>query len=202
MTKAVLLDLGNVVLGVDFRRVFQSWADSAGVSTDRFYGRWQMDDAYKAHERGEITFDAYTRHLAVTFEVDLTHEEWETGWNDIWTSPFHSVVELLPAVSAQLPLYCFTNTNDTHTRFWRREYADALESFEHIFVSSEIGGRKPDRSAFHQVCAEMNHTPGDVLFVDDSRENVNGALRAGLNSRHVQTEAEVVDTLRRLINRG
>lgn len=37
---AILLDLGNVVLGVDFRRVFDFWSELSQVPSERFYSRW------------------------------------------------------------------------------------------------------------------------------------------------------------------
>ncbi len=197
--KAVLLDLGNVVIGVDFRRVFNAWAAAAGTAPDRFHSRWRMDDAYRGHERGELSFAEYTAHLSQVFQVELSAEQWQDGWNDIWTQPFHDVIELLPQVAARYPLYCFTNTNDTHAVYWRRHFADALGHFERIFVSSEMGERKPDPAAFTRVCEHIGTHPEQVLFLDDTGENVNGAGRAGLQARQVDNEAAVVRQLTALL---
>ncbi len=199
MTQAVLLDLGNVVLGVNFHQVFRHWAAAARVDEERFYEHWRIDPAYQAHERGELDFADYAEHLAGVFDIELTHDEWLAGWNAIWTEPFHQVVDLLPHIAQRYPLYCFTNTNDAHAVHWRHHYADALTHFEHVFVSSEIGARKPDTSAFQQVCADMGHAPSSVLFLDDTLENVNGAYAAGLSAQHVRNQDEVVAALTRLI---
>jgi putative hydrolase of the HAD superfamily len=199
MKKAVLLDLGNVVLGVDFRRVFKTWAASAGVDEQIFYDGWALDQAYKDHETGHIDFDAYTQALSGRFGVDLPASEWRRGWNDLWTEPFHTVIELLPAVADRYHLYGFTNTNDTHAACWRELFGHALERFAHIYVSSEIGLRKPDEAAYIHVCDHMSIAPRDVIFLDDTRENVEGAAGAGLDARHVKSEAAVAATLRALL---
>lgn len=201
MTKAVLLDLGNVVLGIDFRRVFARWAELAGVDERRFYDNWAVDDAYKAHEVGEITFTEYCENLGLMFELELTEVQWQEGWNSLWTEPFHSVIELLPAVASRFELYGFTNTNNTHAAFWRPAFSRELSHFEHIFVSSEIGFRKPDESAFAHVCAQIEHAPEDVLFLDDAAENVSGARESGLAVRHVTSEQAVRDALQSLLDR-
>lgn len=201
MTKAVLLDLGNVVLGVDFRRVFSAWAEAANVSEQVFYDRWQIDDAYADHETGKIDFDQYADRLAERFKVNLSREQWRDGWNSLWTEPFHSVIELLPAIASRYDLYAFTNTNDTHAECWRALYGSALRPFEHIFVSSEIGVRKPHVDAFHYVCRAAGSEAGHTLFLDDTLENVKGALDAGLQAHHVASENDVASHLQRLLDR-
>ena len=199
MTQAVLLDLGNVVLGVDFRNVFRHWAASANIDEERFFEHWRMDAAYEAHERGELPFEDYAEHLAGVFDVELTRDQWLAGWNAIWTEPFQQVISMLPEVAKRYPLYCFTNTNDAHTLHWRHHYAEAISHFQHTFVSSELGMRKPDVSAFHYVCAEMQQPPSNILFLDDTQTNVDGAHAAGLNAKHVRNESEVVAELAQLL---
>lgn len=200
MTQTVLLDLGNVVLGIDFRRVFTYWAKTGKVDEQRFYENWVMDDAYEAHEVGQLDFAAYSQHLSQVFDVQLSDEDWQRGWNDLWTEPFHKVTALLPRIAQRYPLYAFTNTNDTHAAEWRSRYPTELSPFQHIFVSSEIGLRKPDREAYHHVCDAMDTTPEKVLFLDDHPMNVSGALESGLNSVKVVGEDEVVAQLQTLLS--
>lgn len=202
MDKVVLLDLGNVVIGIDFRRVFSTWAAHAEVPEYVFYDGWAMDDAYKEHEIGNIDFAMYAQALSQRFNVTMPLEAWQAGWNDLWTGPFHDVIELLPAVADRYPLYGFTNTNDTHAACWRELFGDKLGHFEDIYVSSEIGVRKPDVHAYHNVCERMSSTPDQVIFLDDSAANIRGAHDAGLDARHVQTEAEVAATLRSLLEQS
>ena len=77
--KAVLLDLGNVVLGVDFRRVFAYWARLSNTKEELFLAKWSMDEAYEQHERGEIDFDEYSLHLSNRFKI--TNSGWRAGTN-------------------------------------------------------------------------------------------------------------------------
>lgn len=200
MTQAVLLDLGNVVLGVDFRNVFSAWAKAANVPEQLFYERWEIDAAYADHETGHIDFDQYCAALADRFEVNMTPEQWQHGWNSLWTEPFHNVIELLPEIASRYSLYGFTNTNNTHAECWRSMYGPALTAFEHIFVSSEIGVRKPHVEAFHYVCQSAGTEVDQTVFLDDTIENVSGALAAGLQAHHVANEDDVVAHLRRLLD--
>ena len=86
-TQVLLLDLGGVVLGIDFRRVFAFWAEAAEVDKAVFYDHWQLDDVYKAHETGDLDFADYTTHLSKTLGVSMSDAQWREGWNALWTVP-------------------------------------------------------------------------------------------------------------------
>ena len=110
------------------------------------------------------------------------------------------MIELLPALAERYALYGFSNTNDTHAEFWRAEFGTELAAFESIFVSSEIGLRKPDAPAFEYVCREMRSHPQQTIFLDDTLENVKGARYCGLDARHVTDEHAVVEELKALLD--
>ena len=68
----------------------------------------------------------------------------------------------------------------------------------HVFVSSEIGHRKPERSAFEFVARSVGVPIESILFFDDTLENVEGALAAGFQAVHVRGPADVKTALVRL----
>jgi len=194
---ALLLDLGNVVMEIDFRRAFRHWARHARVDADQLYARWSEDEAYRAHERGELSFDAYTAALGRRLGIDLPPETWEAGWNEVFVGPYVQVQTLLANLAGRLPLYAFTNTNRTHELSWRARFAYALVHFDEIFVSSSMGMRKPEQAAFRWVADAMGAHPERILFLDDNLENVEGAAAAGMQTVWIQSEADVVSTLTR-----
>jgi len=200
--KALLLDLGNVVLDVDFRRTFRAWAQSAGVDEQMFHQRWQADEHYERHERGEINFREYAAELAVRFDVQMSIGAWRSGWNEVFVDYLPGVMPLLEQLVTRMPVYCFTNTNATHEAAWRRGYPE-LGIFHHIFVSSRIGRRKPDVAAYHYVADRMRQSPQDIWFLDDNKQNVEGAIRAGLVTFRIRTAEDVTRVLKRLAsNKG
>ena len=192
---AILFDLGNVVLEVDFRRTFQRWADSASVDEAIFYERFTEDAAYQAHEKGELDFEGYVAALTETLGVSMSYEDWHTGWNDVFIGPYPGVQAKLKALSGRLPLFAFTNTNPTHEVEWHARYSHALDRFAEIYVSSTIGLRKPDQQAFEWVTAAMQLAPEEILFLDDNPENIAGAQRAGLTTVQTLGEDEVLAAL-------
>jgi FMN phosphatase YigB (HAD superfamily) len=195
MKRALLLDLGNVVLEVDFRRTFRYWARHADVDIAQLYERWELDDAYERHEIGAIDFATYINALGTRLGIDLPLQHWEQGWNALFVGPYEDVLRRLPAVSRTIPLFAFTNTNPTHQETWSQRYAEAVSHFRNVYISSEIGRRKPYVSAYQHVAADMGYRPEQIVFVDDSQANVAGALEAGMDARWVRSQADVVDIL-------
>ena len=197
MSEALLLDLGNVVVELDFHRTFRRWADAAAVDVSLLAERWAEDDAYRSHERGHLSFEDYTASLSERLGISIEPEAWKAGWNDVFVAPYPRVQAQLRTLVQRIPLYAFTNTNPTHEQAWRARYADAVGHFEDIFVSSRIGLRKPDTAAFDWVASAMAMDPATVLFIDDNLENIEGARAAGFQTAWVHSEDDVVRVLSR-----
>lgn len=66
-----------------------------------------------------------------------------------------------------------------------------LSAFRKVFVSSDLGKRKPEPNAFMAVAEAMAIPPPKILFFDDLLENVGAARRVGMQAVHVQSLADV-----------
>ena len=196
---AVLLDLGGVIVDIDPRACFVSWARAAGVDVGAIAARWAVDDAYKAFEVGAIDFDRYLDSLSRRLGISLTRTQWQTGWNELLRDLFEDVARILPLVAAEMPLYVFSNTNPVHQEVWLSRFASALAPVRKIYTSWEVALRKPNVEAYLAVADDIAVAPADILFVDDNAENVAGAKAAGLDARLVRRPADTVATLRGLL---
>ena len=94
-------------------------------------------------------------------------------------------------------MFAFTNSNPTHKRVWEHLYAGQLRSFREVFVSSDLGVRKPDPEAFQLVAGLMGFEPEEILFFDDGAENVEGARVAGMHAVLVGSVNDVREALSR-----
>lgn len=193
--KALLFDLGGVLLRFQPRAAFAYWAEAAGVDTASLAARWAVDEAYEALEVGAIDFPTYTGRLAPRLGIDLPPAAWLRGWNAPIGEPFATVTKLLPALAKQFPLYCFSNTNAAHQAVWQPQMAHLLQPLTKVYASWQLGARKPNADAYRQVLADMGFASGDVLFIDDNRANVAGATAVGLDARHTTGAAATVHIL-------
>jgi HAD superfamily hydrolase (TIGR01509 family) len=193
---ALVFDLGGVLIDVDFNRAFAQWAAASGIESALLQSRFKVDDAYHRHERAEISGTQYFAALRESLGVDLDDSQFETGWNAILGAEIVSTTCLLPELLQQRPLYLFSNSNRTHHVCWERDYSGMLANFAEVFVSSEIGLRKPDAEAFMHVAGAAGLKPQRILFFDDTMENVKGARAVGMMAVHVTGTDSVINAIR------
>ena len=193
--KALLLDLGGVIIDVDPERCFDHWAAAAGVGVEHIRARWRADRSYEALEVGAIDFGEYVESLSVRLGITLGADDWRDGWNALLGEVIAPVAEVLPSLASRVPLYCFSNTNAVHQAVWERRCAETLRPFRRIYTSWELRRRKPEVAAYEIVADAIGEAPGDILFLDDNAENVRGALAAGLVAHHVPNPAATLAVL-------
>lgn len=100
--RALLFDLGGVVINFDFGGAFRSWAARAGCDPSLIAQRFSLDDSYKQHERGEIAASSYFASLRQSLQIDLSDMEFAQGWNDVYLGP----VPVCPRCSLSLDGTC------------------------------------------------------------------------------------------------
>jgi len=195
---ALLFDLGGVVLEVDFEKVFEHWARTSNLAIEQIKQQFAMDEAYQLHEKGLISGPQYFEHLRSTLNLTADDVALTAGWNAIFGNEINPALDAIDQVRDRYRCYAFTNTNAVHQEYWEREHPRIRRSFDHMFVSSEMGLRKPDLQAFEHILKETSTKAEAMLFFDDTNENVEGALSAGLQAIKVNSAVDVVDALHAL----
>jgi putative hydrolase of the HAD superfamily len=189
--EALLFDLGGVLVDIDFGRVTRRWAELAGADPALIAQRFSFDAPYERHERGEIEAPEYFAALRASLGVELDDAQFEDGWNQLFKDAIAPTVALLEPLAARLPLYLLSNSNRTHHRYWQQRYAAALAPIRRNFVSFEMGSRKPERESFEHIASAVGVPLGKILFFDDTRANVDGAVAVGMPAVWVQSPADV-----------
>jgi putative hydrolase of the HAD superfamily len=157
--------------------------------------RFSFDSCYASHERGQIAANVYFDSLRASLGIRISDEQFREGWNRIFVGEIPGVAALLRQAKALVPLYVFSNSNPTHHAYWAREYADTLGHFQKIFVSFRLGRRKPEAEAFALVSSEIGVPLENILFLDDTEENVRSAASLGMQAVHVKSIADIENAL-------
>ena len=192
---ALLFDLGRVVLDIDFNRTLTCWAGHAGCEPSDIVARFVRDEAYRRHETGKISDEAYFDSLRASLDIAITDEQFLEGWNAIFAGEVPGITPLLARAAGCLPLYAFSNTNAPHVEHFSKAYADLLGYFREVYLSSAIGLRKPDAAAYDHVVNAIGVPAERIVFFDDLAENVEGARARGLLAVHVRSSADVAAAL-------
>jgi putative hydrolase of the HAD superfamily len=194
--KALLFDLGGVVIDIDFNIMFARWAKHSNKDVEEIKSLFSFDRYYEAHERGEIDAVEYFNSLRKNLSINISDFQFEDGWNSIYKGEIQGIAELLQKAKDKLPIYAFTNSNHTHQKVWSEKFSHILSLFQRVFNSSDIGKRKPEPAAFEIVADSIGINLNEIVFYDDSIENIVGANEVGLKTVHVRSILDIEESFR------
>ncbi len=72
---------------------------------------------------------------------------------------------------------------------------DYHKLFNSVLYSFEIGICKPDKRAYEKILEKLNAKPGECLFIDDSRKNIQAAKELGINTILFKSNNQLTDDL-------
>ena len=193
--KALLFDMGGVVLTVNFDRVFQAWAEFSTLDAQTIKSRFKMDYHYQQHEIGKINSAEYFDHVRKTLLLSATDSEIAEGWNAIFGTEISECLDAIDSIRNTIPVYGYTNTNRAHQIYWEQQFPRIHNTFEKVFISNEIGLRKPDAEAFEYVLEQIGIQAEALLFFDDTAENIEGAKQLGIQTALVTDPDSVLSVL-------
>ncbi len=197
--RAVLFDLGNVVIDVDFARVLAAWQPASRLESEALRRAFGADAPYRDHETGALAAAGYFAHLRAQLQLDCPDDAMQAGWNAIFGAPIAPTLALIDAIDPRVQRHALSNTNAVHMAWMEREIPEVLARFGQVFASHAIGHRKPQAAAFRHVLDTLGLAPGEVLFFDDTPENIDGARRCGIAAVLVRSPEDV---RRGLVNAG
>ena len=76
------------------------------------------------------------------------------------------------------------STQERHRAAFLVRKLDLAARFNSVHFSCDVGAAKPDAQYFHAVKRRLGNSNGELLFVDDCRENVAAAIDAGWQAIH------------------
>jgi len=196
--EVLLLDLGRVLVDIDFDRCFATWAEAAGVSHEAVRERFAVDDRFQAHERGELACDDFFTGLSDSLGLGLDADTIRRGWNAILGSEVEGLRPRLAQLRDRYRLYALSNTNAAHADTFRRDLSELLATLHGQFLSHELGLRKPDVAIYAHVADALGAAPESILFLDDSPANLEGAERAGVRTQLARDPSHTCELLDQL----
>jgi putative hydrolase of the HAD superfamily len=194
-TRALLFDLGGVVLHVDFERALEAWAPHSRLPIERLRQLFQFDAPYQQHETGRLPADAYFEHLRELLQLDGDATAVRAGFNAVLEAEIGETLQVIDAVRQRVPCYAISNTNAVHVAEIERLFPRLLRRFERVFTSHEIGERKPHPTSFTHVLEAIGIPAPEVVLFDDLVPNIEAARALGLQAVLVRGPADVRDAL-------
>ncbi len=178
-----IFDLGNVIVDIDFNRVLGAWSDFSRVPLATLKQNFTMGEAFHQHERGEITDQAFAEALCLEMDLPLSYEQFSAGWQTVFVALRPDVIAIMQKLREQgHRVVVLSNTNRLHTTFWPDEYPEIRAAADHIYLSQDMGMRKPEARIYQAVLQAEGFSAADAVFFDDNADNIEGANQLGIVS--------------------
>ncbi|KOH43209.1 HAD family hydrolase [Sunxiuqinia dokdonensis] len=188
--KNIVFDLGGVLLDIDPQRTVKAF-EALGLTDVIKPGGWgYKQEVFLQMEEGKLTDGEFRDGVRKLLPTPVSDAEIDRAWCAMLIDFPADHVRLLKQLKSTYNLYLFSNTNNIHVDFFHKLFQKKFGfSLSDLFVkdyySNEINSRKPALEAFRFVLNDAALNPGETLFIDDSKENIEGAERAGMQAFHL-----------------
>lgn len=195
MIKTLLFDFGDVFINLNKQGAMQNALDLFKLK--EFSEEMIAFNSF--YEQGLISTDEFLEFYQENFS-DLTSDQILDAWQHILKDfPPHRL-EFIKQLAAdkKYNLILLSNTNELHIN-WIKDnvsfYEDFKNCFDAFYLSHEIHLRKPNSDIYESVLNEHQLKASEVLFVDDTEENILAASKLGIHTWHLDPNSHDVTDL-------
>ena len=130
---------------------------------------------------------------------DGSVDEFLQFWFESGDNVDENVVSTIKKLQKSGVKCCLATNQEKHRAKYMRNNMQFDELFDDLFISSEIGYRKPEEKFYDAVLSQLKEEykilPHEVLFFDDSMKNVDAAQIAGINAHLYESYSEFMRIL-------
>ena len=178
MIRAVVFDIGNVILRFDFgiamKRLQHQCDPISGEITAR------LAALQTSYESGQITRPEFQRRATEAVRFTGEEREFVEAWEEIFTENL-PMSGLIRALRPKYPLYLLSNTSDLHVDYMWRTYP-IFQLFTDAVYSYRVKCFKPDRAIFEVAVRQFGINPVETVYIDDLEKNVAAARDVGFQA--------------------
>jgi glucose-1-phosphatase len=186
--RIVLFDVGGVLVKLSGIDIMLDWLGHT-TTPEEMWRLWLHSDIVRRFETGRIDAAAFAIGVVGEFELPVAPQRFLDSFIDWPMELYPGTLGMLSRIPETYRCALLSNSNALH---WPRilNDLDLGALVESHFVSHLTGRIKPDADAFAHVVETFGCRPGQVLFLDDNRLNVEAAKRFGMRAVRVQGAAE------------
>lgn len=193
--KNIILDLGGVLFDLDYQKTQIAFKK---LGLEDVFSKKTQNELFDDLEEGKISGDDFLTLLSESSSLSFKPSKTQLikAWNEMLLGiPPHQFT-VLTELKSNYRLFLFSNTNEIHIEaVWqhlqqKHDKPNLNEYFEVVYLSNELGIRKPKPHSFEHIVKENNLNPQETLFIDDSPQHVEGAKKAGINAFWLDLEKQ------------
>jgi len=197
MIRAVISDLGRVVLWFDNNIFLRKLADLIGQPFDQVktvvHGNLELVHRF---DEGLLTPENFRRAVCSATGAEVDYGTFYGIYSDIFQLNPPVVATLRRVKAAGYWTALLSNTDPERFGFVRKRFPEIL-FFDDYVLSYELRLIKPDPAIYLAAAQRAGCSPSECVFIDDMEENVKSAVETGLQGIHYRPETNLEAELRR-----
>jgi len=194
--KAIIFDLGAVILNINYQNTINEFTKLGVKNAATFYSKKVQTDLFNQIETGMISSNQFLKALQKeTNNANIIQVE--QAWNAMLLDLPEERLQLIKKLKDNHNIYLLSNTNAIHINAFKEQLGDKkwlafCELFDKMYLSHELGLRKPDVKIFEYILKEQKLKAEEVFFIDDSPQHIAGAKKLGIHSHHLLDNEDVI----------
>ena len=196
--KAIIFDLGGVILNIDYLLTINEFKKLGIENASDFYSKKMQSPIFDKIEVGAINPKAFMKALEKECN-NASVEQVENAWNAMLLDLPKNRLDLIKKLKNKYKIFLLSNTNEIHIQAFKNKIGEKTwiefsALFDKIYLSFEVGFRKPDKGAFKIILEENSLKPNEVFFIDDSPQHIETAKKLGISCYYL-LEGEDITTV-------
>lgn len=196
--KNIIFDLGNVIIDLDTEATKQEFNYLFGEDSESIMAELKERNVFKKYETGHISTQTFLNELA-SFDDAVSFDEIKIAWNAMLLDIPDENYKILKGAKTNYRTFCLSNTNKLHIDYIYKQLKSTKgllnlnDFFEKVYLSHEIGKRKPNEDVFEFVLTTNNLKAEETLFIDDTEKHLRGAEKLGIKTLHMEEDMRLSD---------
>ena len=196
--KNIIFDLGGVLLNIDYSLAPKAFSALGLNNFDKLYSKAHQAKLFDLFEKGQISSEVFRDHVKSGFSGPIDDSSIDKAWNAMLLNFPPERMRLLEKLKTSHRTFLLSNTNDIHMQYinsyLQKEFGvpDLSGYFEKVYLSYQVGMRKPDVEIFALVLSENNLDPNETIFIDDSIQHIEGAEKIGIHTYWLDVKKESI----------
>lgn len=193
--RAVVFDLGKVLVDFDYGIAVRKLAEQSAASVDEVRHVIDQSPLLFRYEGGQMNTQEFFDEVRRLIRFRGEFPEFAAAFADIF-SEMPEMIGLQAELRARgIPTFILSNTNDIAVRHIRSCFP-FFANFTGYVLSYEQAALKPHRKIYEITEQQAGVGGGEILFLDDRAENVEGASQLGWQTICHRSAEESIRTVR------
>ncbi|MFH0954764.1 MAG: HAD family phosphatase [Candidatus Micrarchaeota archaeon] len=198
MIKAVVFDMGGVVLVGKFELIIQRVSEKLGIDKSILEGLGQ-DEYEKKALTGKMSHKEFLELLKKKAGLHQSIEQLQSIWKAAYLEVMpvnEGLLEIAKKLKKKYKVALLSNLNDFHAEITKER--GLFEPFDPCLLSCEVGLAKPDPKIFELVLKKMKLLANECVFVDDRERHLKPAKEMGFQTILFKNNEQLVNDLQKL----